>query len=1108
MNVLLLSHCDFSGNSGMHVFAVANELAALGFSPVVGVPHGPETVELIGMAPRFTLCTYAQLRAEGAAFPDGRGPDLVHAWTPREHVRRAALELAARHRCGYLVHQEDNEAKILEDDLGRPMEELLALSPALLDAIVPEHRTHPRRGRAFLAGAAGVTALMDRLLDDAPAGGPGLVFWPGFDERFRELPAPSAALRAKACLAPGERAIVYTGDVHASNVGEVRSLLLAVAALRRRGAKLKLVKTGWNRLGTDWTEGLGTTEVMADLGFLRRDEVPGLLALADVLVQPGGPNPFNDQRFPSKLPEYLASGRAVVLPRTNVGRLLRDGEECLLLERGDAMEIAAAVERLLGDPALRERIGRGGRAFALRELTWPANVAKLAAFYRELAPALERARSSTAWSGSPATASRVEVGAPPSLAGRASPATLLAFYLPQFHPIPENDAWWGPGFTEWTNVIRAAPQFDGHHQPQLPTDLGFYDLRAPEVMDRQAELARAYGVGGFCFYYYWFDGKRLLERPLEQMLQRGAPDFPFCICWANENWSRRWDGSEHELLMEQRYAPGWDERFIRDVLPYLRDRRAVRVSGHPLLAVYRVDLLPDAQRAAATWRRVCEEEGLGAIHLCAVQSFGIGDPRPHGFDAAIEFPPHTQRELLDPRTRPGVSPRFEGYLESYPAVVRNQLAKPLPPYPLYRGAMPSWDNTARRKNRGHVLVDASPALYRHWVEEMVGQSLDRAGTQEPLVFVNAWNEWAEGTHLEPDDRYGHAWLEATRQGLCEGVAAYHRRAGLRVKAGQVAAALDAELEAAGHEAAELRRPAVVERAEAYLPARRSVAPVGAPAAAPAIVLAATAAAAPVGGRKTSGWFSDAALAEARRRYRDFPVEALSYATVRDYCDGFDHLRPLATHNGDLKDVQRPWILKALMAVLPERARVLEIGAGEPFVGDLLSRLGHEVWIVDPYDGTGNGPQEYERFRGECSDLRFIRSFFGARLEGPPPGGLDAIYSISVLEHVPPPAMLDVYAGLRRFLKPEGHSIHAVDHVHRGAGAPEHLANLRSMVDHLAPPGADLGTLLGRMEGDTETYYLSAESHNRWRGGVPYDEFPMRVCVSVQLFARARELPQR
>jgi 2-polyprenyl-3-methyl-5-hydroxy-6-metoxy-1,4-benzoquinol methylase len=190
--------------------------------------------------------------------------------------------------------------------------------------------------------------------------------------------------------------------------------------------------------------------------------------------------------------------------------------------------------------------------------------------------------------------------------------------------------------------------------------------------------------------------------------------------------------------------------------------------------------------------------------------------------------------------------------------------------------------------------------------------------------------------------------------------------------------------------------------------------------------------------KTQNWFTDARLAGIAAKYRgQFVTTPLSYGTVRDFCDSFDHLRPIATANGDLKDNQRPWVLKAILSIVPPGCRVLEIGAGEPFIADILDRLGYKVWVVDPYDGTGNGPVEYERFRTECPNVRFVRSYFGENVLSAPPGGFDCIYSISVLEHVPASALEGVFAGIKKYLRPTGWSIQAVDHVHKGLGAAEY-----------------------------------------------------------------------
>lgn len=355
-------------------------------------------------------------------------------------------------------------------------------------------------------------------------------------------------------------------------------------------------------------------------------------------------------------------------------------------------------------------------------------------------------------------------------------ARAIAFYLPQFHPIAENNAWWGTGFTEWTNVAKANPHFKGHYQPHLPADLGFYDLRLPESRQAQADLAHHHGIEGFCYWHYWFNGKRLLERPFNEVLESEEPDFPFCLAWANETWSRRWLGEPKDVLIEQTYSDEDDLNHIRWLMKAFVDDRYLTVCGRPIFLIYRPSDLPNPQKITDLFRRECLKGGINDPYLIGVNGHDVNlDSRKIGFDATLHFTPQLgvlpdafddepSAAKLERNLRFGVQSDFlkiYDYSESLKAMLslRETLKHPTIP-----SICVGWDNTPRRAEKAIVLTDSDPDFFQKELCALIDAQKAKSFS-ERLVFINAWNEWAEGNHMEPDHKYERRFLEATGNAL-------------------------------------------------------------------------------------------------------------------------------------------------------------------------------------------------------------------------------------------------------------------------------------------------------------------------------------------------------
>lgn len=366
----------------------------------------------------------------------------------------------------------------------------------------------------------------------------------------------------------------------------------------------------------------------------------------------------------------------------------------------------------------------------------------------------------------------------------------IAIYFPQFHAIPENDMWWGEGFTDWTKVKEGYSLFEGHHQPRIPMD-GYYDLTQKEVIAHQISMAKQYGVYGFAIYHYWFDGKQLLETPKEIILNNKDLDIPFCLTWANETWARRWEGKDSEILIEQTYEPShekWKEHFdyVKD---YLRDERAIKIDGKPVFQIYRPHLVTQVTEMLSYWRQLAREEGIGELYFMAVKSFDFPDNKIlDAFDGVLLFNPHEAVNSKDYKGRRVLIENLLRHLpEKWVEKIRSVRSKVRTKYVLhpykkvfdvvlkrdfhyketdtFNMAFLEWDNTARYKEKATIYHGCSPEIFEEYFTRLMKQESEKHSEEKQYVFINAWNEWAEGTYLEPDTDNGYAYLEALKRSV-------------------------------------------------------------------------------------------------------------------------------------------------------------------------------------------------------------------------------------------------------------------------------------------------------------------------------------------------------
>lgn len=353
---------------------------------------------------------------------------------------------------------------------------------------------------------------------------------------------------------------------------------------------------------------------------------------------------------------------------------------------------------------------------------------------------------------------------------------LIAYYLPQFHDFEENIKWFGRGFSEWSNTSKTQPQFIGHWQPHIPIDVGYYNLETPNTFKRQIELAKQYGIYGFCFYYYWYSGKKIMEKPIQKFLADKSLDMPFFMFWANEDWTMLWDnGEDGETLHHQELLEGDAEKFMEDILPYMQDERYIKIDNKPLLVIYNLHLYPYDKYMAFNKRirEIAKENGFDDLYIMSTikECFNLGNLKEvtdkYNLDSMMEFFPQGLHGRMPTKEQKILNPKCSAKVYDVDKYIREKSYLFKTNTKLFKGCFPNWDNTPRKCYNGAQIMQSNPANYKIWLKDIINWTKENKSKTEQFVFINAWNEWAEGAHLEPDQRYGYAYLRATKEALEE-----------------------------------------------------------------------------------------------------------------------------------------------------------------------------------------------------------------------------------------------------------------------------------------------------------------------------------------------------